>query len=635
MLVREVALLTLLAVPSAVTAQWVGDTFARARIADAAVSPDGKWIIYTRVDADTAADRYRSQLLLIPADSGASREIGLGSRVSWSPDGRMIAHWSDDSGTAVLLVRDSVDAPPRELARFREVSPVRWSPNGMKLAVAGELATAGEQPRIGSLTERAELLTIDVRSGQRQSLREPDFLLGVDAPGLPGLAEFDWLDDATLIVAGRERTGMRADASSLYLIELTSGARRYFAGEGGRWHRPVVSPDRNSIAFVGYPLSDRYVAEELIVLERNGTGLKRMTVGLDRDVADVAWAPDSRTLWFAAEDRGSRNLHRIRVRDGKSDPGTTGNHMLSLEAVALRGNFGVAIRETAGDPGVLVRFQLDRPWQMRQLVVPDVGLPSGQLDEFEFRASTGTIVSGFLRAPPDFNPAVRHPLIVELHGGPSAMSGYGYTPQAVAYANAGWLVMRVNHGGSLGYGTDLANTVGHEWPGRELADIREAIADVVARGFVDASRIMLVSEGGGAVSAAALGLAAPTTFSAVVMRCGDGGYLTGGGSGYDAPFWGSWRYARPYPGKLALWLGRSPLHDAATWRLPLMVQGGATEFEPFPFAASFAVAGARGGAKVVSHQVAVECTAVGPVTARERYKTERAWLERHTRPGPP
>ncbi len=614
--------------------QWAGDPFARGRIADAAVSPDGRWIVYTQVDADTVVDRYRSRLMVIPADSGVSREIGFGSGAAWSPDGRMIAHWHAESGIAILMIRDSLDAPPRELGRFRAVSPFRWSPNGTLLAVAGEPVPANGLSRVGPLPERVELLLFDVRSGDRRPLRDPDFILGVDAPGLPGLAEFDWLDDATLIVAGRERAGMRADASSLYFMDVNSGTRRYLAGEGGRWHRPVVSPDRSTVAFVGHPLSDRYVAEELIVLNRDGSGLRRLTVGLDQDVADVTWAPDSRTVWFATEDRGSRNLHRIRVRDGKADPGTTGNHMLSLAAVAARGNFGVAIRETAGDPGVLVRFPLDRPWQMRQLVAPDVGLPGGQLDEFEFRSSGGPVIAGFLRVPPDFNPESRHPLLVELHGGPSAMSGTGYTPQAIAYANAGWLVMRVNHSGSLGYGTDLANAVGHEWPGRELADIREAIADVVARGFVDTSRMVLVGEGGGVVTAAALGLAASASFRAVVMRCGDGDYLAGV-TGYDTPFWGSWRYARPYPGKLALWLGRSPLHDAARWRLPLMVQAGAGDAGPFPFASTFAVAAASGGVAVESHRVEGECTAAGPVTARERYQAERAWLESHTRPGPP
>lgn len=627
---------TAVAVPP-LAGQWVDDPFARGRIRDAAVSPDGRSVAYTAVSADREADRYRSSVMLIPADSGAGRIVAAGRMPAWSPDGRMLAYLKEEDGFVALIAGDSAGGSPRELARFEAVAAFRWSPDGRRIAVAARPAGEPAGPEaVGSVTRLTRLLLVDAMSGTVSDPGRGSFLIGVDDPGLPGIAEFDWFDDVTLVVAGRGTGGMPGNASFLYLLDLSTGEYRYLAGEGGRWHRPVVSPDRSWVAFVGHPLSDRtYLAEELLILRRDGSGLRRLTVGLDRDVADLAWSPDSRTIWFAVEDRGSRNLQRVQIRDGRMEPGTTGTHQLALAAIAPRGGFGVAIRETSGDPGVLVRFPLDRPWQMRPLVVPDQGLPAGQLDEFEFRSAAGTIVAGFLRVPPDFDPAVRYPLMVELHGGPQAMSGTGYTPDAVAYSRAGWLVLRVNHSGSLGYGIDLANAVGYQWPGRELSDIREAISEVAARGFVDTTRMVLTGEGGGAVSAAALAIASPQLFRAVVMRCADGGFLTGG-SGYDSPSWGSWRYARPYSGSLALWLGRSPLHDAGSWRLPLLVRRGeGSAAEPFDFGTAFAVAAARSGAEVMSHQVAGVCTGAGPASLLAAHKAERAWLERHTRPGPP
>src|SRR5512142_1859843 len=60
--------------------------------AEPAISPDGRWVAYTVITTDVAANRRRQDLWLQPFDSTAGRRISVdslgGRSAQWSPDGR-------------------------------------------------------------------------------------------------------------------------------------------------------------------------------------------------------------------------------------------------------------------------------------------------------------------------------------------------------------------------------------------------------------------------------------------------------------------------------------------------------------------------------------------------------------------
>ncbi|HMK37782.1 MAG TPA: S9 family peptidase, partial [Bacteroidota bacterium] len=53
----------------------IGDLFAMKRIAQPAVSPDGKWVAYNVTTADTAKNRNSTALRMSPLEGGPEKEL--------------------------------------------------------------------------------------------------------------------------------------------------------------------------------------------------------------------------------------------------------------------------------------------------------------------------------------------------------------------------------------------------------------------------------------------------------------------------------------------------------------------------------------------------------------------------------
>src|SRR5262249_38313958 len=100
---------------------------------DARVSPDG----------DRAVFEARGDLLVLDAASGKARNLtsspGVRERApAWSPDGKTVAYFSDESGEYALHLRAADgNRPIEKIALGRPPSfyyAPRWSPDGTKIA---------------------------------------------------------------------------------------------------------------------------------------------------------------------------------------------------------------------------------------------------------------------------------------------------------------------------------------------------------------------------------------------------------------------------------------------------------------------------------------------------------------------
>ncbi len=608
-------------------AQTPADLFVRHRVVEATASPDGALIAYTQRTADSTGDRFAEEIFVIPAGGGEPWWLGAGSKPAFAPQGEAIA-WIGPEGQ--LMSRDSLAA----VSRIRypggrgAVTGFRWSPNAGRLVVDVPGSLEEDGLRVWGRALRVLVIVEPTGAAQATTTGTPGELrIGPSDPDLPGALDFDWLDDSTLVIAGRDLGAVTdPDASYLYRFRLGGGDPEYLIGEGGRWHTPVVSPDGEWIAFTGHPVGPGpWSADELLVVRRDGTGLKRLTVGLDRDVRDVHWESDSRHLWFATEDRGSRNLQRVDSRNGRIGPTTSGSHFLSLGDIPRRGDWAVGVQSSVRTAGALVRFPLNHTDRLQALITPDREVPTGDIEEFDFRAADGTVLSGWLFLPPGFVPSTQYPLLVEIHGGPHAMAGNGYAPFALAHAAAGRLVLRVNPRGSTGYGFDIATGLAGRWPGQDIDDLREAITEVVARGFVDTAQITVVGQGAGGVMAEAL-RQADRRVRRTILRCTGGAWLQGSDAPDLAP-WDEWVASRPFRRSIDLWMANTPIPTAAASRTPvLVVEGTPTAPEPLAFGESLHLVLARAGVLTAFHRLSISCTDAGPASQVDLFTLESQWL---------
>src|SRR5439155_255846 len=104
-------------------------------------------------------------------------------------------------------------------------------------------------------------------------------------------------------------------------------------------------------------------------------------------------------------------------------------------------------------------------------------------------ASDGLRANGVLTLPPDFSPGRRYPLVLLIHGGPTASSTEEFSARAQLLAAHGWLVFQPNYRGSDNLGNAFQRAIAAsaaEGPGR---DIMAGVAALVRRGIVDTTRL--------------------------------------------------------------------------------------------------------------------------------------------------
>jgi dipeptidyl aminopeptidase/acylaminoacyl peptidase len=108
-------------------------------------------------------------------------------------------------------------------------------------------------------------------------------------------------------------------------------------------------------------------------------------------------------------------------------------------------------------------------------------------------------VEAFLTKPLTITAGSKHPLIVDLHGGPHWRNGPELDFKAQVYAAHGWATLTANYRGSTGYGQKFADAVFGDQDGNEAQDVLYAVSAAVRRNlWIDRDRMGIegISNGG-------------------------------------------------------------------------------------------------------------------------------------------
>ena len=577
------------------------------RVSDAQISPDGQRIVYTREAVNKIEDRWDSAIWIVNADGSQNRFLLKGSNPRWASDGKRLLYLADGEprGTQVFVRWVDVDGPATQITRVTETprNP-RWSPDGKSIAFGMSVpekndwrVSMPEAPKDAKWTLAPRIITSLHYRQDRVGQTEPGFMHLFVAPADGGTARqltsgqwhvgagelrnplfFDWTpDSASIVFQGLDdpKADLLYDRSHLYVIEVTSGRRRTLVDRAGFWNRPTVSPDGRTVAFVGFEQSPRTNSTgDLWTVGLDGSNMRNVSRAYDRDPINLLWAPDSSGVYFDADDHGSRNIQYAAAAGGVKAV-TTGTHMLTLDS-ASRDLVAAGTQTDPQRPQDVVRYTLRQPGTPVKLTDVNGDVLAGKklaaVEAVSFKSAGGVTAHGWIVKPPDFDQSKRYPLILEIHGGPFAMYNVAFNYMFQNFAANGYVVLYTNPRGSTGYGSEFMNGIDHNYPGFDYDDLMAGVDAVIAKGYVDTTRMYVSGCSGGGVLSSWV-TTKTNRFAAAAVRCPVSNFLSMAGTS-DIPLFAYSFFKKPFWEDPSDWLAHSPLMHVGNVTTPTLLMTG-------------------------------------------------------------
>ena len=571
-------------------------------VSNAAISPDGSQIVFSRGWVDKLKDQGRSNIWVVDTAGTRLRELTRGSwRDSapvWSPDGSRIAFLSDRDGTTQLHVLFVATGELSQLTHIDKTpAGLTWSPDGKQLAFTMSVPDDApllpvqlpKRPRGAEWAKGATIVDRLTWARDGEGPVEPGytqvFTLNAATGGTPRQVTDgafnhnnpEWsADGQAIFVSGIRKPDAEYldNDSEIYAVDLTSLAVTPMTDRKGPDANPAVSPDGRWIAYTGYD-DTRFTSHvsSLYLMDRAG-GSKRVWAGaLNDSPSSTTWAPDSSGVYYLVRELGGTSLYFAPLKGERRKLGG-GTQVFNGLSIANTGQ-AAAVRSTPLEPVHLVTFDVAHPTAAKKLVDVNADVLEsralGQVEEMWFESKDGLKVQGWLVKPVGYQAGKKYPMVLWIHGGPWSMYDVGFSWSYQNFASLGYAVLYTNPRGSTGYGQDFVNGIQYAYPGKDYDDLMAGVDAALAKGFIDEKNLFVCGGSGGGVLTAWIVGHTDRFAAAVSMRPVINWHSFVGTT--DGPAW--YRQFQKYPWEDPMeYAVRSPLHYVANVTTPTMVMTG-------------------------------------------------------------
>lgn len=491
------------------------------RVSDPQIAPDGNSIVIVVSRANYDDNRYDTDLVLVDVASAGQRTLthdrrGV-SHPRFSPGGDRLAFLSTVSSASGQQPRSQIFVMPMgggDVSRItsapKGVQQFAWSPDGRTIAYTTEdeaekktgperfndsFEVGNDDFLIQSQALPTHAWLAPLAGGEARRLTSGSWSLPINHPPGPPASPLAWSADGKSIVMVRLATPHSGDvlAATVQVLDVATGRMRALTGADHSENQPAFSPDGSRISYWHPRDGDSGNLNEIHVAPTNGAAGKSITRAIDRNIARSIWMPDGKSLLVGAND-GTRVSLWVQPLDGpalKLDLGKLTPSSSFWVDVAVGKNGAIAFTATEPmRPAELYYMSSSStsPKQLTNLNAEVAGLQLGRTEVISWQ-SEGYTHNGIVTYPPDFTANQKYPLVLVIHGGPTAASLETFAAQAQLMAAKGWIVFQPNYRGSDQLGNVYQHAIVNDsgaGPGR---DVMAGVETLKQRGFVDATRI--------------------------------------------------------------------------------------------------------------------------------------------------
>jgi dipeptidyl aminopeptidase/acylaminoacyl peptidase len=467
------------------------------RIGQVALSPDATRVAYF-------ADR---KLTVMPAGGGSSQEIAVEGElrlrdVAWSSDSKRIAFVADLAGdvTAAQVWTAAADgsAPVKHAELKGYAQAPRFSPDGSRLSILfieGMPRAAGPlqpmTPLAGVIDEKIyeqRIAIIDLSSDHLTQVTPADMYV----------YEYDWMPDGQ----GWAATAVRGSGDAnwwiarLYRVNATGEMREIYRPKL-QIADPRVSPNGKDIAFIEGLMSDEdSTGGDIYLVSIAGGTARNLTPSIKASPSALTWvAPDRIT--FAENVDGNSGFGGVSINGGAVETLWSGEELAAPAGAAWAASsssIGVGdrlvtaiVRQSASVPPEVWAGPIGN-WKQLTNLNADIRSAWGDMRNVHWM-NGDTRVQGWLMLPTGIVPGKTYPLIVSVHGGPSAACMSRWAEGTGPLSAMGYFALCPNPRGSYGQGEAFTQGNMKDFGGGDYRDIMAGVDAISKQYPIDNKRI--------------------------------------------------------------------------------------------------------------------------------------------------
>ncbi len=419
--------------------------------------------------------------------------------LTFGPDGSLAFVTRDRAAsTATLQVATGTSVRTIAIVAGLAATP-RFSPDGRRVAL---LVTLGAAKETGAT--QAGVRQIGEIGEKNDEQRLAVFPLGAApvaaaqvrpvSPADRFIYEYDWTPDgAGFVVTSALGNGDNNWwVATLDRVDAATGAVTNIAKPKTQLNFPRVSPDGRSVAYIGGLMSDNgSVGGDVWTVPLGGGEPRDITQGQPRSFVSLDWT--------------QAGLRAVALHNDRSElvtlaPGGTAtvgfSQPVSLGAGDGRAAFtrdGAAVATVAQDWTHAPAIYSGQGMTPRQITHDNDAAPAAVRARSVTWRNEGYTVQGWLLAPLGVDRKAKAPMIVDVHGGPSAATTPRYLEHgpATQLMDAGYYVFLPNPRGSYGQGEAFTAANRRDFGGGDLRDILAGVDAVEKVAPVDDTRLGL------------------------------------------------------------------------------------------------------------------------------------------------
>lgn len=474
-------------------------------------SRDGKQLAFVR-----AADG-KPQIFILSMSGGEAMQLTKykygASNPKWSPDGKQILFASNISlqdllKDSVLNATHSIPLWPFEKPGFDKndnlkADTAKPNPDGSLQAIRAYLEKDETDKKAVVLDKLNFQNEFGISSEQSFTAF---FVVDAAKPAEPmavtkGFYRYsnaDFTPDGKQIILSGDVDSLenpdRSLESEIMIADISSGSMKQLLGEKDkRYFAASLSNNGKWLAFE-YSSTSFATVPFLGLIPMTGSAKDIISIPFDRAASNLTWTRDDQYLYFTAQSNGGAPIYRLNIASKKID--TLSSPDAGITSFDIADGKIFFARTAVVNPSEL--FMADATMKNeKKLSSFNDWVKNKKLsypEKHVFTNDKGMQVEYWIMKPTNYVQGKQYPLLLEIHGGPSAMWGPGEASmwhEFQYFCSKGYGIVYSNPRGSGGYGLDFLRGNVADWGAGPTSDVLTALDKTVAEGWADTSKLLI------------------------------------------------------------------------------------------------------------------------------------------------